>query len=92
MSRKTSVSEKMHKLVSLYHSSGQSQKDFAKVHGLSEGKLHYWIKKFSKKESTAADTTSSFIPIDISNSQTQELLSKTILIRMANGLEIQIPI
>jgi len=92
MSRKPSLSvtKKMRKLVSLYHISGQSQKSFAQSHGLTEGKLYYWIKKFSKKELSSPEASNTFIPIDIS--EPEESSCKTILIRMPNGLEIEIPI
>ncbi len=29
--------------------SGQSRKEFIKAHGLTEGKVQYWMKKFSGK-------------------------------------------
>lgn len=86
---KFSVSKKMRKLVSLYESSGQSQKAFAQSHGLTEGKLHYWIKKLSKESITEPQGVSSFIPLEVTDSELPA--SKTILIRMPNGLEIQIP-
>ncbi len=39
----------MKELVGSFHRSGQSRKEFAQAHGLTEGKLQYWIKKFSAK-------------------------------------------
>jgi transposase-like protein len=78
----------MHKLVSAYHNSGQSQKTFAQAHGLTEGKLHYWIKKLSK-ESIPSLETSSFIPLEMPHTESSS--SKVIIIRTSDGLEIQIP-
>ena len=80
----------MKELVSVFLNSGQSQKEFAEAHGLTKGKLHYWVKKFSESPTTVSKSTSSFIPLEVSSSE--ELQSRTILIRMPNGLEIQIPI
>ncbi|WP_299244416.1 hypothetical protein [uncultured Aquimarina sp.] len=37
----SSESKGMEELVSSYHSSGQTQKAFAKAQGLTEGKLYY---------------------------------------------------
>jgi len=45
---KSSISDEMKELVSAFLTSGQSQKEFAESHGLSKGKLHYWVKKFSE--------------------------------------------
>ena len=80
----------MSTLVSAFFNSGQSQKEFAEAHGLTKGKLHYWVKKFSEARTTEPKVTSSFIPLEVSASEPP--LSRTILIRMPNGLEIQIPI
>ena len=89
MSR-SSISDEMKELVSAFLTSGQSQKEFAESHGLSKGKLHYWVKKFSEASITAPKATTSFIPLEVSSSE--ELQSRTILIRMPDGLEIQISI
>ncbi len=78
----------MRKLVSLYQSSGQSQKAFAQAHGLTEGKLHYWIKKLSK-EFIPSPQTSSFIPLEMTSTESSS--SRVITIRTLDGLEIQIP-
>lgn len=82
----------MRKLVSLYYNSGQSRKSFANSHGVTESKLYYWIKKFSKEQNQvpSLETSSSFIPLEVSDSK--DFSERTILIRMPNGLEIQIPI
>lgn len=79
----------MRNLVSLYQSSGQSQKAFAKSHGLTEGKLYYWVKKFSKENTTTSVASSSFIPVEMTS--TESCSSKAIIIRTSDGLEIQIP-
>lgn len=85
---KSSESTRMHKLVSAYHNSGQSQKAFAQAHGLTKGKLHYWIKKLLK-ESIPSPETSSFIPLEMTSRESSS--SKVITIRTSDGLEIQIP-
>ena len=84
---KLSESRRMEELVSSYHSSGQSQKDFAKAHGLTEGKLHYWIKKLSR--SVEQEPLPEFIPLDVSLPTRG---SKCIVIRTADGMKIQIPV
>lgn len=86
---KSSESARMHKLVSAYHNSGQSQKAFAQSHGLTKGKLHYWIKKFSKESIPSSETSSPFIPLEMTG--TEPCSSKVIIIRTTDGLEIQIP-
>lgn len=83
-----SEAQRMGKLVSSYHRSGQSQKDFAKAHGLTGGKLHYWIKKLSIPEEQ--EPLPEFIPLEVSNFFSRS--SKSIIIRMADGMEIQIPV
>ncbi|KAA1242779.1 hypothetical protein [Aquimarina sp. RZ0] len=83
-----SESKRMEELVSSYHSSGQTQKDFAKAHVLTEGKLHYWIKKLSvplEEEEPLPE----FIPLDLSFPGRE---SKFIIILTADGMKIQIPV
>lgn len=82
-----SESKRMEELVTSYHSSGQTQKDFAKAHGLTEGKLHYWIKKLSTP--VVEESLPDFIPLDLSLPTRG---SKHIIIRMPDGIEIQIPV
>ncbi len=84
------LSQQMRKLVSAYHSSGQSQRSFAQAHGLTEGKLHYWVKKFSKEPSTGPQGAPSFIPLEVTAPGVP--MPSAIMIRMPNGLEIQIPV
>jgi len=45
---KSSISYEIKELVSVFLTSGQSQKGFSEAHGLTKGKLHYWVKKFSE--------------------------------------------
>ena len=78
---------RMKELVCSYHSSGQTQKDFAKAHGLTDGKLHYWIKKFSTP--VVEEPIPEFIPLDLSLPTRG---SKHIIIRTPDGVEIQIPL
>lgn len=82
-----SESKRMEQLVSSYHSSGQTQKNFAKAHGLTKGKLHYWIKKLSTP--VLEESLPEFIPLNLSS---PTAVSKCIVIRMPDGMEIQIPL
>lgn len=79
----------MTKLVALYKESGQSQKEFAVSHGVSEGKLHYWITKISKPEKVKPVSKKvGFVPIEVVPGQ----VGRTILIRCTSGVEIEIPV
>ena len=82
----------MAKLVDRYKASGQSQKTFAASHGVSEGKLHYWITKLSRPDKALplADGPS-FVPIEISPWLSRKT-DQAILIRLKNGVEIEIPV
>lgn len=86
----TSTESKMRKLVSQYHVSGQSQREFSSLHGVTEGKLHYWIKKLISSEDQAPEVSASksFIPISITDVKSERI----ILIRCSSGVEIEIPI
>lgn len=65
MSRRN-IGAEMTKLVALYKESGQSQKEFAVSHGVSEGKLHYWITKISKPEKVKPVSKKvGFVPIEV---------------------------
>lgn len=89
MTKKNTASQ-MRKLVKLYKESGQSQKEFAAAHGFKEGKLHYWISKLSKPQQLVAPVTSKrdFVAIDIAPEQE----AGCIMIRLKNGVEIEIPL
>jgi len=81
----------MRKLVSQYHLSGQSQREFSSAHGVTEGKLHYWIKKLassSTDQAPEATVSKAFVPISITDVKADRIL----LIRCASGVEIEIPI
>ncbi len=47
---RSSTSE-MRKLIASCYESEQSQTAFAPAHGISKGKLSYWVNKFLKEES-----------------------------------------
>ena len=76
----------MRNLVEAYQSSSMTQEEFSSKHGISKGKLHYWIKKLSipVRERPVPD----FIPLDVAPLP----VLKSILIRTADGMEIQIPV
>lgn len=92
MSKESALSKKMIKLVKSYQESGESQKVFALSQGLSKGKLNYWIKKLSEasKISTPSEV-SSFMPIELT-ALSKGKTDKNIIIRLGNGIEIEIPI
>lgn len=69
------ITARMASLILKYRSSGQSRKDFAAAHGMSESKLGYWLLKFSKKAGHQASLFG----------------SDHLVIRLPNGVEIQIP-
>ena len=81
----------MASLVAQYHQSDQTRKAFAAAHGISLGKLIYWVKKMSKSPEppTAEDNTTpvNFLPLKVHSSPG----SNCVLIRLDNGVEIQIP-
>ncbi len=62
MSRSTQA-EQMKELVGSFHRSGQSRKEFAMAHGLTESKLQYWIKKLSLEPVDREEALASFIPL-----------------------------
>ena len=91
MSRKE-ISSQMARLVSHYKSSGQSQKDFAASNGLSKSKLNYWLTKFSKSEKVLPSTKKpAFVPIEVTPSLSEKT-NQVIVIRLSNGVEIEIPL
>lgn len=81
----------MRKLIKQFEASGQSQKEFASDHGLKEGKLYYWIRKLSKPQHSVPPliaTKKDFVAIEV----TPEQESRSILIRLKSGVEIEIPL
>lgn len=91
MSRRNIASD-MAKLVDQYKASGQSKKVFAAFHGVSKGKLHYWIKKLSKPDKVLhLANESSFVPIEITPLPSEKT-DQAIVIRLTSGVEIEIPV
>ena len=89
---KSRLSQQMKKLVREYYQSGKSKKDFATSHGVSLSKLSYWITKLLKPDkSLSLAKESSFTPIAIPSSPSREA-DPVIIIRLANGVEIEIPV
>ena len=84
----TELERHMEALVKSFHKSSLTQEEFASKHDISKGKLHYWIKKFS--EPVRESVVPEFIPLEISNFSSK--ISKSIIIRMPDGMEIQIPV
>ena len=90
MSKKSNYAQ-MQKLVLQYQSSGKSQKSFALVHGITEGKLHYWLRKLSAdKERGDNSTGPDFVPLQIAPDSSVE--DKAILIQLPNGTSVEIPL
>lgn len=58
MTKKVNAS-RMQKLVKEFRDSGRSQKEFAAAHGLTPGKMHYWVSKTARPERSA---TASIFP------------------------------
>lgn len=88
---KNDTASQMRKLVKQFKGSGQSQKEFAKVHGLTEGKLHYWISKLSKPQPSVSPLVTpkkDFVAIEV----TSEQKARSIMIRLKSGVEIEIPL
>ncbi|ADF53736.1 MAG: hypothetical protein CMP12_10350 [Zunongwangia sp.] len=86
---RSSTSE-MRKLVTSYYESGQSQTAFARDHGISKGKLCYWVNKFLKEESKKPEK-SNFVSLS-ANLSTTPISSRSMHIRLGNGVEIEIPL
>ncbi len=81
----------MRNLVRDFQVSGQSQKEFAEAHGLTAGKLYYWVSKLSGPRQSAAPLLASkkdFVAISV----TPELEGRNIVIRLKSGVEIEIPL
>ncbi|TDN93343.1 hypothetical protein DET49_10469 [Salegentibacter sp. 24] len=86
---RSSTSE-MFELVTSYYESGQSQTAFARAHGISKGKLCYWIKKFPRKPVLKPEK-SNFVSLSATPS-TAPTSSRSMHIRLGNGVEIEIPL
>lgn len=89
---KADIATKMKALVLAYRESGQTRKTFAWAHGISEPKLTYWIKKFSKSGATPKKLPSSsgFVPIEVDPAPLNA--RGHLLIRLPSGVEIEIPL
>ena len=88
---KANTASQMRKLVRLYQESGQSQRAFSALHGLKQGKLQYWISKLSKPSpscSRSATSKKDFVSIALA----PEHEGRSIMIRCASGVEIEIPL
>ncbi|SDF05550.1 hypothetical protein SAMN05421636_11099 [Pricia antarctica] len=82
---------RMHKLVKEFRGFGRSQKEFAAAHGLSEGKMHYWVSKTARAERPAPPSIvakKDFVAISV----TPESEDRNIVIRLKSGVEIEIPV
>lgn len=79
----------MRKLVASYYESGQSHSVFARTHGISKGKLSYWIDKFPKKEDSEP-IKSNFVSLSVPPST--QTSTQSMYIRLGNGVEIEIPL
>ena len=86
----SSIASEMQKLVTSYYESGQSQSTFARAHGISKGKLCYWIQKFPRKPAEKS-TKSNFVPLSAAPSS-QPGSSRSMYIRLSDGVEIEIPL
>ena len=93
MTKKENFS-RMRKLVKEFEDSNQSRKAFASAHNIKEGKLQYWITKFTKPKKSpsvaAPAENKNFTPISISPMAANE--PRLITIRTAKGLTIEIPL
>lgn len=86
---RSSIASEMQKLVTSYYESGQSQSTFARAHGISKGKLCYWIQKFPRK-SAEKSRKSNFVPLSATPSS--QPTSRIMHIRLGDGVEIEIPL
>lgn len=85
---KTKNVRKMRELVAQYHSSAQSQEQFAKEHGVSKSKLGYWIRKLG--EESHSNPTSNFVTLTPKQKALPSQADK-MYIRFS-GIEIEIPL
>lgn len=83
------LEKRMGKLVKLYGSTDRTQEEFAAAHDISKGKLHYWIRKLSGPPKPATIKRPVFVPVEV---PLVGQAAPTILIRLANGVEIEIPL
>ncbi|MGY5850964.1 IS66 family insertion sequence element accessory protein TnpA [Salegentibacter sp. F14] len=87
---RSSIATEMRELVNSYYESGQSQTTFARAHGISKGKLSYWVNKFLK-EKGKKPVKSNFVSLSAAPSITPTS-SRSMHIRLGNGVEIEIPL
>ncbi len=82
---------RMRKLVGDFRNSDMSFNKFAEAHGISRGKLHYWVRRIgSNIELDAMGESGKFIPLELPVNQTQEL--RYIIINKPCGTQIKIPL
>ena len=89
--KKNANASRMHKLVKEFRDSGLSQKEFAATHGLTPGKMHYWVSKTARVEPSSPPSIvpkKDFVAISV----TPELEDRNIVIRLKSGVEIEIPV
>lgn len=78
-------------MVKEFRDSGLSQKKFAASHGLSPGKMHYWVSKTALAERPAPPSIvpkKDFVAISL----TPQVEDRNIVIRLKSGVEIEIPV
>jgi transposase-like protein len=87
---RSSIATEMRKLVTSFYESDQNQSAFARAHGISKGKLSYWIQKFPREQVTKP-AKSNFVSLSADPSTTPTS-SRSVHIRLGNGVEIEIPL
>lgn len=66
-------------LVEQWHESGQTQKDFARDHGITKSKMGYWVRKAQQKEDQPGFVALTPFP------------GEGITLRYPNGIELMLP-
>lgn len=93
MSRKAEAM-RMRGLVEKYHQSQISLSQFAADHGVTRGKLHYWVQRFKSssvnQDSSEVPTSEKFIPIHMPEGTQAE--PSYIIINKPCGTQIKIPL
>ena len=90
MNRKDNAS-RMGKLVADFRNSEMSFNKFAAAHGISRGKLHYWVKRLDDAPGLdAIENSNHFIPLNIPSGSSGEL--RYIIINKPCGTQIKIPL
>ena len=83
----------MRELIAKFHKSGDSIRQFASAHGMSKGKLNYWVQRFkdTRQANVASneEDTTRFIPLGLPQRQDSE--PQYIIINKPCGTQIKIP-